>query len=485
MTQALSEFSTTLHGMEGLPPHFGREIDQVCNGYYHRRDEAEGALEDLRGRIIAAVPMHDQEQIQAVFNSVFPQIPVLGMGGLSPHVRTCISDMLPLRSRLPLVRGHRSKYAEMCYDQLVTLSKDSQNVNLFRSFGIDFPAGAEAFHLNREFHFNAGSMVKDIYSIAEATRGGLCAADQEIVGGDITFERAVEIFRLASDVSLIRLFENGANGALPLLGDRENRAAALRAWLREGEGANLTHIDGQHKKLLCFPEELFCCQSLQELSLSGNTIRGLPNGISGLQALQKLDVSANELKSLPDEITDIESLRSLNASDNPLKKVPDLEFLRSLQEVDLSSTPLKTLDWSFLSLESLTSVFVGGNDKLKVPHPSDIDSWVLQRIEGRELTVTVIDSSNQPWSLANMTTLSWMVADPQNDDDEDEMSSCSDSSSCGSERSFVGETSSDSDEEAGAVYVREMAPPSDDESDFGDNFELTEERLARLVKDLL
>lgn len=50
------------------------------------------------------------------------------------------------------------------------------------------------------------------------------------------------------------------------------------------------------------------CDVFQELSLAGNDLRELPEGLCKLQKLRKLQLSGNRLKSLPESLCSMSSL---------------------------------------------------------------------------------------------------------------------------------------------------------------------------------
>jgi leucine-rich repeat protein SHOC2 len=85
-------------------------------------------------------------------------------------------------------------------------------------------------------------------------------------------------------------------------------------------------------------------QQLQELELSGNDLRVLPDMIFSLSALKTLDLSDNRIATLPPAIAKLKELKTLSLTNNQLTALPEeVEELEQLSTLELSSNLLQTL----------------------------------------------------------------------------------------------------------------------------------------------
>ncbi|XP_050360003.1 protein toll-like isoform X2 [Nymphalis io] len=114
------------------------------------------------------------------------------------------------------------------------------------------------------------------------------------------------------------------------------------------------------------PADLFLnTTNLKKISLKGNKIKVLPNGIFSKQKLNLLNLSNNSISELPVDVFDEQdSLVNLELQRNVLESLPDGLFsnLKSLKKLDLADNSLKNLSKSvFHGLTSLTELSLAGN----------------------------------------------------------------------------------------------------------------------------
>ena len=124
--------------------------------------------------------------------------------------------------------------------------------------------------------------------------------------------------------------------------------------------------------------------SLEQLNLSGNPIKRLPQGFSSLIHLKRLVLPNCGLTEIGTVITQLSSLEDLNLSYNPIERLPqgfsslihlrklylpicglteigtDITQLTSLEELDLSGNPIKRLPQGFSSLIHLRKLVLLG-----------------------------------------------------------------------------------------------------------------------------
>lgn len=86
-----------------------------------------------------------------------------------------------------------------------------------------------------------------------------------------------------------------------------------------------------------FPPEIGCLKKLEELDLSFNKLKNLPNAIAELGALRSLKVASNKLVDLPSGISSLTSLEDLDLSHNRLTSLASLKLasMLALQHLNL------------------------------------------------------------------------------------------------------------------------------------------------------
>lgn len=107
---------------------------------------------------------------------------------------------------------------------------------------------------------------------------------------------------------------------------------------------------------------------LQQLNVSGNQLRMLPNDIRRLTQLSKLNLSENQLTELPVSLTQLVKLKQLVADHNRLERLPDqLGRLGSLTDLAVGGNQLTQLPASLSLLTSLTALSIDYNRLESLP----------------------------------------------------------------------------------------------------------------------
>uniref|UniRef100_A0A7S3EQ32 Uncharacterized protein n=1 Tax=Haptolina ericina TaxID=156174 RepID=A0A7S3EQ32_9EUKA len=144
------------------------------------------------------------------------------------------------------------------------------------------------------------------------------------------------------------------NGATPKLLEH------LRGKIVTGREGSGWEADGA---TLAAPDLATAVQrSGNELSLKGQSLRELPDGICSRDNLEKLDLSSNAMTNLTDEIGDLASLRKLTLDQNSLSQLPAVLFmLPHLTELSVEHNRLERLPAVLWSAPRLARVSLRAN----------------------------------------------------------------------------------------------------------------------------
>ncbi|MHA1727653.1 MAG: leucine-rich repeat domain-containing protein, partial [Promethearchaeota archaeon] len=81
---------------------------------------------------------------------------------------------------------------------------------------------------------------------------------------------------------------------------------------------------------------------IDELNLSENNLKSLPNSIGNFKSLVKFELRSNKFNMLPDSIGELECLKSLILDNNQLESLPwNIRRLKGLKYLYLEKNPWK------------------------------------------------------------------------------------------------------------------------------------------------
>ncbi|NXK16055.1 MFHA1 protein, partial [Arenaria interpres] len=141
--------------------------------------------------------------------------------------------------------------------------------------------------------------------------------------------------------------------------------------LPEGLGRlrHLRALDIDHNLLPSFPAPLLELAALEELDCSGNRHLGaLPEGIAALHRLKILWLSGTGLAALPEGLCQLSALESLMLDGNRLRALPaGFSSLQRLKMLNLSSNLLAEFPAAILALPSLEELYLSRNQLTLLP----------------------------------------------------------------------------------------------------------------------
>ncbi|NWT36940.1 MFHA1 protein, partial [Chroicocephalus maculipennis] len=141
--------------------------------------------------------------------------------------------------------------------------------------------------------------------------------------------------------------------------------------LPEGLGhlRHLRALDVDHNLLPSFPAPLLELAALEELDCSGNRHLGaLPEGIAALHRLKILWLSGTGLAALPEGLCQLSALESLMLDGNRLRALPaGFGSLQRLKMLNLSSNLLGEFPTAILALPSLEELYLSRNQLTLLP----------------------------------------------------------------------------------------------------------------------
>ncbi|NXA43746.1 MFHA1 protein, partial [Eudromia elegans] len=141
--------------------------------------------------------------------------------------------------------------------------------------------------------------------------------------------------------------------------------------LPEGLGRlrHLRALDVDHNLLPAFPAPLLELSALEELDCSGNRQLGtLPEGIAALRRLKTLWLSGTGLVALPEGLCQLGALESLMLDGNSLRALPaGFGRLQRLKTLNLSSNLLEEFPAAVLALGGLEELYLSRNQLTHLP----------------------------------------------------------------------------------------------------------------------
>ncbi|NXX56589.1 MFHA1 protein, partial [Scopus umbretta] len=141
--------------------------------------------------------------------------------------------------------------------------------------------------------------------------------------------------------------------------------------LPEGLGRlrHLRALDVDHNLLPSFPAALLELAALEELDCSGNRHLGaLPEGIAALRRLKILWLSGTGLAALPEGLCQLSALESLMLDGNRLRALPaGFGSLQRLKMLNLSSNLLGEFPAAILALPNLEELYLSRNQLTLLP----------------------------------------------------------------------------------------------------------------------
>ncbi|XP_010214138.1 PREDICTED: malignant fibrous histiocytoma-amplified sequence 1 [Tinamus guttatus] len=153
--------------------------------------------------------------------------------------------------------------------------------------------------------------------------------------------------------------------------------------LPEGLGRlrHLRALDVDHNLLPAFPAPLLELSALEELDCSGNRHLGaLPEGIAALRRLKTLWLSGTGLVALPEGLCQLGALESLMLDGNSLRALPaGFGRLQRLKTLNLSSNLLADFPDAVLALGGLEELYLSRNQLTLLPaRLGSLEELVLQ-----------------------------------------------------------------------------------------------------------
>ncbi|NXS66159.1 MFHA1 protein, partial [Pandion haliaetus] len=136
-----------------------------------------------------------------------------------------------------------------------------------------------------------------------------------------------------------------------------------------GRLRHLRALDVDHNLLSSFPAPLLELAALEELDCSGNRHLGaLPEGIAALRRLKILWLSGTGLADLPEGLCQLSALESLMLDGNRLQSLPaGFGSLQRLKMLNLSSNLLGEFPAAILALPSLEELYLSRNQLTLLP----------------------------------------------------------------------------------------------------------------------
>ncbi len=169
-----------------------------------------------------------------------------------------------------------------------------------------------------------------------------------------------------SDLDALKILDNIFLRKLPV----EERLWENRI---EVEHRKITKLDLSGMHLGHFDEKIVTTlerfESLNNLDISRNSLKNLPDTITKLAFLQRLDISYNKFSTLPEEITHLKNLQYFNAESNP-RLIPEREIREWLRQLKARGSEIPNYDPKWDISDSEYSALLEIEEMIGSPIPS-------------------------------------------------------------------------------------------------------------------
>jgi hypothetical protein len=127
-------------------------------------------------------------------------------------------------------------------------------------------------------------------------------------------------------------------------------------------------LDLSCNKLESISKSIGLLYNIEELDISRNRLRALPNSFKRLGKLRKFNISSNKIKSLPKSMGSLFNLEELILGHNKLNNLPStFRKLTTLRKIELSVNRFKSLPSLFSELRSLVDLAINYNLLVRLP----------------------------------------------------------------------------------------------------------------------
>ena len=134
------------------------------------------------------------------------------------------------------------------------------------------------------------------------------------------------------------------------------------------EFINQPLVNLEHHDILDLPDSLASLPTVQELDLTGNWFKHIPQVVFMIIRLKKLWIMNNYLTNLPAQIQHLESLQTLDLRMNQLTQLPaEIGKLPQLRALLVNENHLESLPAEIGNLEKLEGLYLSDNALTEVP----------------------------------------------------------------------------------------------------------------------